>query len=177
MLISMLFAFLVLVLSTHNIIVAFYSIISIACIVVSCLAIIVFNGWQLGVAESVAVVVLIGMSVDYVVHLANHYVESIYPDRYHKMMSSLRDLGISIVSSGATTIGSGVFLVFAKLLLFNKFAILVISTILFSLFFALFFFSAVCHTIGPERNQGNLLYLLKKCRGKNKVQGSPENSK
>lgn len=43
------------------------------------------NGWELGVAESIAIVILIGMSVDYVVHLANHYVESMFPDKHRKM--------------------------------------------------------------------------------------------
>lgn len=89
------------------------------------------------------------MSVDYVVHLANHYVESIYPDRHNKIMVSLRDLGISIISSAVTTIGSGIFLLFAELVIFNKFAILIICTIIFSLVFSLFFFAALCHIMGP----------------------------
>lgn len=40
------------------------------------------NGWEFGVAESITVVILIGFSVDYVVHLANHYVESSYDDKF-----------------------------------------------------------------------------------------------
>eukprot|EP01044_Picomonas_judraskeda_P025357 COSAG03_NODE_7322_length_934_cov_2.558084_2_plen_97_part_00 len=33
-------------------------------------------GWELGVIESVSITVLVGLSVDYVVHLANSYVEA-----------------------------------------------------------------------------------------------------
>lgn len=81
----MAFAFLVLILTTHNIITATFSILSICGIVVSVISIMEMAGWELGVAESVAIVILIGMSVDYVVHLATHYVESSYTDRYRKM--------------------------------------------------------------------------------------------
>lgn len=42
------------------------------------------SGWELGVAESITIVILIGFSVDYVVHLANHYVESSYTDKYKR---------------------------------------------------------------------------------------------
>mmetsp|Transcript_15076 Transcript_15076/g.1357 ORF Transcript_15076/g.1357 Transcript_15076/m.1357 type:complete len:111 (+) Transcript_15076:958-1290(+) len=107
------------------------------------------SGWELGVAESVAIVILIGLSVDYVVHLANHYVECPYPDRFRKMRVSLKDLGISIISGASTTIGSGIFLFFATIIMFNKFAILIISTICFSLAYSLLFFAALVHIIGP----------------------------
>lgn len=33
-------------------------------------------GWELGVIESVSITVLVGLSVDYVVHLANSYIEA-----------------------------------------------------------------------------------------------------
>ena len=33
----------------------------------------VLNGWEMGVSESIGVVLLIGLSVDYVFHLASHF--------------------------------------------------------------------------------------------------------
>jgi len=41
----------------------------------------VFLGWELGVAESMGIVILIGFSVDYVVHLSSHYSHSPHPKR------------------------------------------------------------------------------------------------
>ena len=73
MLISGGLAFIVLLLSTCNIIIAFYAILGIASVIVSVVSVMVFLGWELGMSESIAMVVLIGFSVDYVVHLANHY--------------------------------------------------------------------------------------------------------
>ena len=73
--ISLLFAFFILVLSTLNIVVALYAVLSISVIVLSVIAIMEMNSWGLGVIEAIATVMIIGFSVDYVVHLGNHYVE------------------------------------------------------------------------------------------------------
>ena len=97
------------------------------------------DGWELGMAESITIVMLIGLSVDYVVHLANHYVESTTDSRFERIQASLRDLGISILSGASTTIGSGTFLFFATIIMFNKFAALIYLTITFSLLYSLIF--------------------------------------
>lgn len=64
------------VLFTFNIIISCYSVLAISGIIVSVIAVMECAGYSLGISESLSIVVLIGMSVDYVVHLANHYVES-----------------------------------------------------------------------------------------------------
>jgi len=79
--ISISFALVILLISTMNIVITFFSICSIGGIVISVVAVMQMIGWRFGIAESIAVVVLIGFSVDYVVHLANHYVESAFTDR------------------------------------------------------------------------------------------------
>lgn len=117
-------------------------------------------GWTLGIIESIAMVVLIGFSVDYVVHLANHYVESVHENRYERMQGALGGIGISIVSGAITTLGCGFFLLFAQVVFFQKFGVLITSTILFSLFFALVFFTALNHIFGPQGKVGNLKYYI-----------------
>lgn len=85
MMISGFLSFLVLLFSTCNAVVAFYAILGIAGVIVSVVSIMNFSGWEFGVAESIAVVILIGFSVDYVVHLANHYVESLSQEKHERM--------------------------------------------------------------------------------------------
>lgn len=117
-------------------------------------------GWALGVIESIAIVILIGFSVDYAVHLANHYVESVYDDRFRRMQDALGGIGISIFSGAITTIGSGIFLFFAVVTFFQQFAILITFTILFSLMFSLGFYASLNHAIGPVRKVGDLKYYI-----------------
>lgn len=158
--ISLAFAFVVLLLSTMNILTALYSVISIGGIIVSVIALMEMLGWTLGVIESVAVVILIGFSVDYVVHLANHYVESPFPDRFRRMKEALQGIGISIFSGAATTFGCGFFLFFATTIFFQKFAVLITSTILLSLFYSLVVFTAINHWIGPQNKVGDFRYYV-----------------
>lgn len=73
---SIVFALVVLIFSTQNVIIAILSSITIALIIVNVVALIPINQWQLGSGESVSVVCCIGFSVDYVVHLGGHYSHS-----------------------------------------------------------------------------------------------------
>ena len=64
----------------------------------------------MGVAESIGTILVIGFSVDYVVHLAAHYVHSPDPKRFPRTTDSIGEMGISIFSGAMTTIGSAAFL-------------------------------------------------------------------
>lgn len=83
--ISMVFAFLILLVATGNLL---QSILALACvfiIIASVLAIMQMQGWQLGIIESIAVVITIGLSVDYVIHLSTDYMHSPAESRNSKM--------------------------------------------------------------------------------------------
>ena len=73
-------AFIVLLIATHNIILSAIAIFTIAgivgCVLGMCKA---YLGWGLGVAESIAAVIVIGFSVDFTVHLAHTHVEPSSP--------------------------------------------------------------------------------------------------
>ena len=163
------FAFGMLLFSTMNVIVSLYCTLSLTGIIASAVALMQMLGWELGTVESIAMVVLIGLSVDYVVHLAIHYVGSVYPDRRRRTDDSLKQLGKSILSGGITTMGSGLFLFFTVTLVLKKFAVLITATILFALLFSMVFFVALLYLVGPENHTGNLKYhifepLYRKCK-------------
>lgn len=77
-------------------------------------------------------------------------------------------MGISIIGGAITTFGSGAPLFLAELILFNKFAILISSTVLFSLIFSLLFFGSLAHICGPEGQTGSLkiIFCCHKCKKK-----------
>jgi len=169
MLISISAAFIILVISTTNIVIAFFSTITIAGIVLSVVSTMTHRGWELGVAESIAIVILVGFSVDYVVHLGNSYVEAgaHYETRNDRMQAALREMGISVVAGGVTTFGSSLFLWGAASIFFLKFAWLMEMTVLFALLWSLCFFSALCYIAGPQGNTGSIIAYLK---GKTPIQ-------
>ena len=73
---SVALASIILLFATMNIIVSFFAILSVSFICASVVMVMVLKEWEMGASESIAMVIIIGFSVDYVVHLAAHYVHS-----------------------------------------------------------------------------------------------------
>lgn len=105
-------AFIVINISTMNVIVSVGAIFTIGGIVTTTMGIGVaaIMGYPLGVAESVATVILIGFSMDYCLHLAGAYVASKKVSREDKTQDSLTEMGVSVTAGALTTIFSAVFL-------------------------------------------------------------------
>lgn len=160
---SIVFALFALLCATQNFIIASLASLTIGLIIINVLALVPINGWQLGSGESVGVVVCIGFAVDYVVHLGGHYVHSKYRDRENRIREALKEMGISILSGSITTMMSVLILFAAVILIFTKFAIFVIATIIFSTFYSLCFFIACCHVIGPNGDFGNIGIVFRCC--------------
>ena len=164
--ISAVLAFSIMLISTQNVLIALYAIISVAWIVLVVVGFMVMNGYQLGVSESIAMVIIIGFSVDYVVHLGAHYVHKKSPDRTDRTSDAVGAMGVSIFSGALTTFGSGVFLFGGQMIFFQKFALIITSTVIVSLFFAMVYFTSFLHAFGPEYEQGNIPAMFRACRKK-----------
>ena len=65
-------------------------------------------------------------------------------------------MGISIMSGMITTAIAGAFLFGGVLLTFNKFALLITSTITIAFLVSMVLFGAILQTIGPEKNYCNV---------------------
>ena len=83
--IALTFSFIVLLIATKNIILSTLSILCVTMVIGSVVCIMVLKGWQLGVSESISIVVIIGFSVDYTVHIAADYMHSSHTSRNDKM--------------------------------------------------------------------------------------------
>eukprot|EP01084_Bolivina_argentea_P157720 274819_1 len=157
MAIAMPLALLCLVLSTQNWILSIYATSAIIGIICCEVALMVLQGWELGISECIAIVMMIGFSVDYVVHLANAYQECQESDkRNDKIRFALFTMGISVVSGAMTTFGSGFFLIFPEMLFFKKFGILVMTVVMFSLFFSMVYFIGLLSLFGPQGKTGTI---------------------
>lgn len=160
----------ILVFMTGNWIVALLCMLSISCTTIGVIGIIPMAGWKLGVLESLNLTLVVGLAVDYVVHLAEGYVTCLEQSRHARVRHTLGHVGISVLSGAFTTLGAAVFMFAAKILFFFQFGIFIFCTIAFSLLFSLFFFVTLLDLIGPEGNTGSLnplyQYLKDKIRGK-----------
>lgn len=110
MIIALVFSFVILVIATRNVIQASISLACVAFVIVSVIGVMNMMGWELGEVESLAIVANIGLSVDYIVHLAADYTHSREETRSDKMRQAYRQMGVSILSGAITTMGCGVLL-------------------------------------------------------------------
>ena len=163
LIISIVFAFIALVFATNNFIMALYASLTIGMIIINVMAIIPYMGWQLGSSESVGVVICVGFAVDYVVHLASHFVHSKHIDKVDRIRESLREMVVSILSGSVTTILASGVLYLCVIITFHKFALFVLSTIVFSIFYSLGFFAALCSLVGPSGQTGSITSMCESC--------------
>jgi len=148
-------AFAVLLASTLDLRVGVLATVTIAGVVVTVMGVGVrgIMRWDLGIGESIAAVILIGLSVDYCVHLANAYCEA---DPRECATSEARTqrapgvIGISITASAVTTVISGSILWLCVLNFFAKFAFLITATIASSFAWSVFFLPAALCAFGPD---------------------------
>ena len=160
MLISMLFAWIVLLITTKNYIVSFQAVLSISLVIATIMSSIMLQGWTLGIAESIGLIVFVGFSVDYIVHMCHQYVESIFEKRKKKMDSCFNQIGSTILNGAVTSFFAGLFLYFCQFSYLHKFGILMMITIVSSLGFSMIFYPALSYIRGPQNKEGDIMYNI-----------------
>lgn len=116
------------------------------------------------VMVSMNLALLVGLSVDYVVHLAEAYHRSPHRDRLGRTRDMLEHLGVSVLSGAVTTLGASFFMLFAQIQFFVQFGTCLMATIGFSLFFSLGLYATAMALIGPQGDTGSLAYVYRAAR-------------
>jgi protein dispatched 1 len=151
----------VLLLATGSLRVSLYAILAIALVVGSLLGIVkAFFGWSLGTGEGIAGTVVIGLAVDYVVHIASAYAESRHPSREAKVVEAVGSMGVTVIGGAITTGGSALFMYGCQLAFFSKMATLLSGTISLSVLYTFGLFVPLLATVGPSGRIGMSLTRL-----------------
>ncbi|KAJ3449434.1 sterol-sensing domain [Anaeramoeba flamelloides] len=166
--ISLAISYLIIVVSTDNIFTSFYAIFAIMGVVVSIIGMMVLLGWQLGTIESICLTIIVGISVDYIVHFCHAYNIADEDNRYKKMRLASTHLGISVVSAAITTLSSAFVLFFTIVLFFSRFGVYIWMTIASSVLWSFVFFFAILAVIGPTKNVGKISFIYRKYFRRNK---------
>ena len=153
-------SFLVLLFATRNWYLSLLSIISIGFVVGNVLGFCKFiMGWDLGIAETVSAVIVIGFSIDYTLHIGHMYEEAKekgWRSSIDRTQYSLERMGTTVLAGAITTAGSALFMLMCQMQFFYKMALLISVTILNSLIYSLVFLVSLCILIGPENNFGEV---------------------
>ncbi|XP_070577305.1 protein dispatched homolog 1-like isoform X2 [Ptychodera flava] len=162
-------AFPLLVIATMNIVLGGMATLSIGLTTGCVIGVIPLAGWKLGLLESLNLSLIVGLAVDYVVHLAEGYHLSPKEDRLGRLHDMLEHVGVSVVSGATTTLGASMFMLFAQIKFFMQFGIFMFSTIGFSLLFSLGLFTTMLGIMGPQGRTGSLVVIYHWLIGRNKV--------
>jgi hypothetical protein len=95
--------------------------------------------WQFGAIEAIGMILFVGFSVDYTLHVAEAFHQAPPP----KVENAMKRVGRPICSAAATTAGSAFFLFFCTIQVFFKFGLAIILNSAWSVLFALLFFPAL----------------------------------
>ena len=162
-------AFAVLLLVTGSLTVALLAILSIGLVVTSLLGTIKTIGWELGVGEAIAGTIVIGLAVDYTVHLGHTYTAAAAETREGKTAAAATVMGPTVVAGAFTTFGVAFFMFFCQLTFFTKMATLIGGTVGYSLLYSLFFYVPLLALVGPSgklrSTAERLRAMYRTCRG------------
>ncbi|KAI0219169.1 hypothetical protein LSAT2_029224 [Lamellibrachia satsuma] len=142
--------------ATMNIIVALLALTTIIFITFSVIAVIPIMHWKLGVLESLNLVLLVGLSVEFVIHLSEAYARSEHHRRLGRTRDALSEVGFSVLSGAFSSLGASFFLLLAQIVFLVEFGVFMFCTVGFSILYSLLFFTTVLGIIGPERRLGNV---------------------
>jgi len=151
-------AFVVLLISTRVLHIAFFASLSILAVLISVVGTMVMLGWFLGSIESTLIGIIAGFSVDYVVHLAHAY-EIAGGDTYTRVTEAFGDLGVSVFNGMITSVVASIPLFFCQLQFFAKFGTFLCLTIAYSWIFANFGFMSVLAQLKIPLKEGKSFRL------------------
>ncbi|CAG5927864.1 unnamed protein product [Menidia menidia] len=156
MALSVAVAFSVMLLTTWNIIISLYAILSIAGTIFVTVGSLVLLGWELNVLESVTISVAVGLSVDFAVHYGVAYRLAPEPDREGKVIFSLSRMGSAIAMAAVTTFVAGAMMMPSTVLAYTQLGTFMMLIMCISWAFATFFFQCMCRCLGPQGTCGQI---------------------
>jgi hypothetical protein len=151
----------ILALVTFNWMLALIGLLNISIITTLFLGLMPLIPWELGSNECIFLIAVVGLAVDYTVHLLHAYNEQ-EGTREEKMQGALSTMGISVASGAITTMGAGLMLFQCKIAFFQQYGSFIFLVILLSLLVALTNLPPLILLLGPEGHQGEIapLYWL-----------------
>jgi len=164
--ITLLLSAVIILLSTRNVVVTVFSVGAISAILAATVATVVGMGWTLGFLEGICFSILIGLSVDFVIHVGHAYVQAgeeydaeggqEEPDRNTMARAAVSRMGFPVVSAGLTTLMSAIILFFCTISFFVKFGTIVMLSMVYALVITFGLYAALLDAAGPQRGFGDV---------------------
>lgn len=159
--ISMALALIVLLLSTLNVFISLYAIITITFSILVTVAVLVLLGWKLNILESIALSTAIGLSVDFSLHYAVHYricANTLSEGRHLATKFALKKMLGPSSMAALTTGAAGAFMIPSLILPYIQIGVFLVTVMVVSWLYATFHLGATLAIFGPEKQFGQFYY-------------------
>lgn len=151
----------VVLLASRSVVLTVFTTATIFYILVSVTTLLIAFGWTLGFLESVCFSILVGVSVDFVIHFTHAYVHAHKGElsREERTRFAIVTMGPSVLATAATTFFSAIVMLFTTITFFRKFALVLFLTVIMATIAAFVVFITLTNCFGPT----NPTYLVDKC--------------
>ena len=154
--------FLVLLLTSLNIFITTYAMLTITLTIAVTMAALVLLGWEVTLFDSIVISLAVGLSIDFSIHYGIGYKLAPSEHRRDRVHDVLCTIGSAVAMAAVTTFGAGFSVFFAYLVAYQHFGTFLMIVMVISWGFATFFFLPVLSLIGPRKGFGDLI----PCKGK-----------
>lgn len=158
--------FIVLVIATGNWKVSALGLVCIMGVSVAVLGLMPLLGWQLGESECIFIIAVVGLSVDYTVHLLHSYKSPKYDSREERSKHALAEMGISVANSAITTLLAAAMLFACGFYFFFQFGAFLFFVIGLSIAMSMTFLIPLLLVFGPQGDSGQVQCLYHFASGK-----------
>jgi len=150
----------VILLSSQSVVLTVFTTVTILFILVSVTSLLTAFGWTLGFLESICFSILIGVSVDFVIHFTHAYVHHKgNKPREERTKYAIITMGPSILATAYTTFFSAIVMLFCTITFFRKFALVLFFTVIVATIASFVVFCTLTNCFGPT----NPTYMVNKC--------------
>jgi predicted RND superfamily exporter protein len=139
-------------LTTMNLIITFYAIITITFAIICTVASIVLLGWDLNIIESITISLAVGLSIDFTIHYGVAYRLSCTKEPRSRVNESFSRVGSAVAMAALTTFAAGIAMMPARVIAYTKLGTFLMLVMTFSWVYATFLFQSICRIIGPRGN-------------------------
>jgi len=118
--------------------------------------------WEFGAIQAIGLTTFMGMSIDYVLHMAHGYNSAHGTTRKEKVQEALVHMGSALLGGAITTAGATAFLFPTWIYLFHQMGVMLFVNVLIALFYTFFFLAPLLDICGPVGECGDLYALIGK---------------
>ncbi len=162
---SLAVAFIVMLVTSLNILITTYAFITISFSVLGTVACTVLMGWHLDIAESITISLAVGLSIDFTIHYGVAYRISPYHDNKSRVRDSFAAVGGAVAMAALTTFAAGLSIIPSHILCYRRLGIFLVLCMVLSWLYSTFLFQSLCYKLGPS---GNLCQITTSCDQKRK---------